>query len=444
MDIQLDKKSPIEGSIKVTLNEGDYQPKVEEKIREYARKANIKGFRPGKVPTGMIKKMYGTSIKVEEVNNVLSKSLTDYIKDNKLKILGDPLPDREQVKSIDWDTQKDFSFEYHIGLVDEFSYDISSKTKINSYKIEVDEKAIDETIENVRKQFGGHTHPEVVSEGDEIDVEVVQKDGEIKSEGVISLNDIEKKEQKIFIGAKADSTVEVDLSKAIKDENTLASLLNISGDEAKKIKGKFEVTIKKIHHSELAEINQDLFDKTFGKGVVESEEAFRDKIKSTIEDNYSRESNYLLERDIKDYLVDNIKINTPDQFLKNWLVESNEGKLSKEEVEKHYDEYLKDMKWDLISSRIAEDNDIKVENNDVVAKAKAMIIDQLGGPAVAEQLKDNLDMFANNYLQGQDGKNYMRLYNQVMFEKVIDHVKSSVTINEKKVNVEEFKKLASN
>jgi trigger factor len=444
LDIQLDKKSPIEGSIKVTLKEGDYQPKVEEKIKEYARKANLKGFRPGKVPTGMIKKMYGTSIKVEEVNNVLSKSLSDYIKESELKILGDPLPDREQVKSIDWDTQKDFTFEYHVGLVDNFSYDISPKTKVKKYKIEADKKAVEETLDNLRQQFGEHTHPEVVSEGDSVEVDITQKEGELKGEGSIKLDEVDKKEQKIFIGANVGDTLEVDLAKAIKDEAYLASLLDISAEEVKDVKGKFSITIKKVHHTEPAELNQELFEKTFGKDTVDNEKDFREKIKSTLEENYDRESEFLLERDIKNHLIEKTEIKTPDEFLKNWLIESNEGKLSREEVEKHYEDYLKDMKWDLISTRIAEDNDIKVEHSDVIGKAKEMIVEQLGGPAVAEQLRDNLDQFANNYLQGEDGKNYMRVYNQVMFEKVIKHVKENITVTEKKVDVEEFKKLASN
>lgn len=444
MDIQLDKKSPIEGSIKITLNENDYQPKVEEKIRDYAKKANLKGFRPGKVPPGVIKRMYGTSIKVEEVNQLLSKSLTDYIKDNKLKILGDPLPDRESVKDINWDSQKELTFKYDIGLVDEFQYDVSSKVKIKKYIIDVDKKVIEETIENLRKQFGPHSHPEKISAGDSIDVEITQNDGEIKSEGKIQLDEIEKKYQKEFIGANVNQTLEVELSKAFKDENELASLLDISSEESKNLKGKFNVTIKEIHHTEPAEINQELFDKTFGKGVVEDEKAFREKISETISENYNRESEFLLERDIKKYLIEKTSINTPDEFLKKWLVESNEGKLSKEEVEKHYNDYLKDMKWDLLSNKIATDNEIKVEHEDVKNKAKEMIIQQLGGPAVAQQLGDNLDTFADNYLKGQDGKNYMQVYNQVMNERIMDQVKQKITVTEKKVDLDEFKKIATN
>ncbi|MGK7390832.1 MAG: trigger factor [Candidatus Cyclobacteriaceae bacterium M2_1C_046] len=444
MDIQLDKKSPIEGSIKITLNQDDYQPKVDEKIRDYAKKANIKGFRPGKVPPGIIKRMYGTSIKVEEVNQVLSKSLTDYIKENNLKILGDPLPDRESVKNIDWENQKELTFKYDIGLVDEFDYDVSPKVKLKKYKIEADKKVIDETIDNLRKQFGPHSHPDTVAEGDAVEVEAVQKDGELKGEGQIQLEEVEKKYQKEFIGAKVEQTIEVELAKAIKDENTLSSLLDIPAEEAKDLKGKFSLTIKKVHHTEPAEVNQELFDKTFGKGVVEDEKAFRDKIKTTIEENYNRETEYLLERDIRNHFIEKTKVNTPDEFLKNWLVESNEGKLSKEEVEKNYDQYLKDMKWDLITNRIATDKDIKAEHEDVKGKAKEMIIQQLGGPAVAQQLGDNLDSFADNYLKGQDGKNYMQVYNQVMQERIMDFIKENITLTEKNIDVEEFKKIASN
>ena len=282
MDITLDKKSPTEASIKVTLNENDYQSNVEEKVKDYARKANIKGFRPGKVPTGIIRKMYGKSIVAEEVNSLLSKSLTDYIRENKIQIIGEPLPDMEKAGKIDWDNQKDFEFDYDIGLVDDFKYDISKKQKVKAYQIESDQKTIDETLDNVKKQFGNTTNPEVSEEGDDFYGSIHQVDGELSNDGLLKWEDINKKEQKKFIGLKPEESIEFDIQKTLKDDHTIAHLVDVGHDKAKELSGKFSFTLKNINRTESAEINQELFDKVFGPNAVKSEDEFLAKIKVTI------------------------------------------------------------------------------------------------------------------------------------------------------------------
>ena len=444
MDITLDKKSSTEASIKVTLKESDYQPNVEEKVKEYAKKANIKGFRPGKVPAGLIKKMYGKSIVVEEVNNILSKSLSDYIKKEDIQLIGEPLPDMDKAAKIDWDNQKDFEFDYAIGMVDKFTYDLSKKQKVTSYTIELDKKGLNETIDNVRKQFGTTTNPEIGQEGDSFYGELKQIDGELSNEGLISWDDLDKKEQKTFKGAKKGDVIELDIQKAFKDHHAAAHILDIGHDKAKELKGKFQFTIKNINRTEPAELNQDFFDKVFGKGVVKNEEEFTGKVKQTVEENYKRETEYFLDHTLRDHFVKNTKIDIPENFLKDWLLRSNEGKVTQEDVDREFDEYVKSLKWDLIKNKIATDNEIKVENDEVVDKAKSMILQQLGGPGAAEQLKDHLESFANNYLQAENGQNYMKVYSEVRDEKILKFIKEQVTITEKKVDVEEFKKIASN
>ncbi|WP_040497511.1 trigger factor [Fulvivirga imtechensis] len=444
MDITLDKKSSTEASIKVTLKESDYQPNVEEKVKDYARKANIKGFRPGKVPASLIKKMYGKSIVVEEVNHILSKSLSEYIKKEDIQLIGEPLPDMDKAANIDWDNQKDFEFDYAIGMVDKFTYDLSKKQKVASYTIELDKKGLDETIENVRKQFGTTTNPEVSQEGDSFYGELKQVDGDLSNEGLINWDDLDKKEQKTFKGAKPGDVIEFNIEKAFKDHHTAAHLLEIGHDKAKELKGKFQFTIKNINRTEPAEMNQDFFDKVFGKGAVNNEEEFNNKVKQTVEENYKRETEYFLDHSLREHFVKNTKIDIPENFLKDWLLRSNEGKVTQEDVDREFDEYVKSLKWDLIKNKVAEDNEIKVENDEVVDKAKSMILQQLGGPGAAEQLKDHLDSFANNYLQAENGQNYMKVYSEVRDEKILSFIKEQVTLAEKKVDLEEFKKIASN
>jgi trigger factor len=290
LNITLDKQSSTDGLIKINLTATDYQPKVEEKIKDYARKANIKGFRQGKVPTGVIKKMYGKSILVEEVNHIVSHSVSDYIRDQKLKILGDPMPNQEKAFGIDWDVQKDFEFEFQIGLVEDFTLELSPKAKVKSHTIEVDQKVIDETLEDLKKRFGNTTNPEASSANDSLYGDIV-KGGETDKKGsFITIEKVAKKEQKKFIGVKKDDVIEFEIEKVFSDPLSISQTLNISEDEAKTATGTYTFTVTNISQTEPAQMNQEFFDKVFGKDAVANEADFIEKIKTTIGENYNRET----------------------------------------------------------------------------------------------------------------------------------------------------------
>ena len=442
MEITLNKKNSTEGSIKIRLTEGDYQPHVEEKVKDYARKANIKGFRQGKVPTGVIKKMFGKSILVEEINHLLSHKLSDYIKENNLKILGEPLPDQQKAMSIDWDTQKNFEFDYEIGMVEDFSYELSSKVKVKSYPIEVDQKTIDETVSDLKKRFGKVSYPELSEISDNLFGELRAVDSDFKREhAFIGIENIEKKEQKKFVGLKKDEEVEFEISKLFSDDALTAQLLGQTPEEAKSAKGKCIFKVDTISRTEPAELNQELFDRVFGKDAVTSEEEFLNKIKETIAENYKRESDHFFEHHIEDYYVENTNINLPDNFLKTWLKTSSRGEVTDEVLEKEFELYKRGLKWDLVKNRIADDNKISVEADEVRAKAKDLIIAQFGGRAFAEQISDKLDGIADNYLQNENGQNFMKIYNQLRAEKILKLIREKITVQEKKVTVDEFKKI---
>ncbi len=444
MNITLDQPSATDGLIRITVSQSDYQPKVEEKVREYSRKMNIKGFRQGKVPTGVVRKMYGKSILVEEVNHLLSHSVSDYIKEKKLNILGDPIPNQEKARLIDWETQKDFEFEFQVGLVEEFTVDISSHVKIKSHPIEVDKAAIDEAMEDVKRRFGNITYPEVSGETDNLFGEVIDLEGNKKS-SYLPVGKINKGEQKKFIGLKKDDEVTFDIQSISSDAQTISQAINLPEEQAKEAKGSFTVKITNISHVEDAEVNQELFDKTFGKEVVKTEEEFLAKIKQTISENYQRETEHLLEHEIQHHLVDHTKINMPESFLKTWLKASGEGKITDEIIGKEFNDYKSGLQWDLIKNKIAEENKISVESTEVKTRAKLLIAQQFGGPAIAQQLGDKFDTIADNYLSGQDGKgeNFMRLYNQIRHEKIMKVIREKITVQEKSVSLEDFKKIAS-
>ncbi len=443
MNITLDQATPTDGIIRIQLAETDYLPKVEEKVREYSRKMNIKGFRQGKVPTGVVRKMYGRTILVEEVNHMLSHSVSDYIKEKKLTVLGDPIPNQEKARLIDWDNQKDFEFEFQIGLVEKFEIDLSSKMKITQYNIEVDDNVVQETIGDMKRRFGNVTNPELSTADDNLFGEVTGPDGTTKS-SYFQIPKITKAEQKKFIGARKDDLITFDVEKLTPDAAALSQMMNVTEAEAGNLKGSYTLKVTNISHMEPAEMGQELFDKVFGKDVVTSEEDFMTKIRETISENYQRESQHLLDHEIEHALVDHTRVNMPDGFLKAWLKATGDGKITDEVLEKEFEAYKKGLKWDLIKNKIAEELSVNVESGEVRERAKHLIAQQFGGPAIIDQLGDKFDAIADNYLSGQDGKgeNFMRVYNQVRYEKIMKAVKEKITVTEKKVTLDEFKKAA--
>jgi trigger factor len=449
LEITLNKKGTTEGLIKIKVSEGDYQPNVEEKVKDYARKATIKGFRQGKVPTGVIRKMFGKSILVEEINSLLSHKISDYIKENNLKILGEPLPNLDKSRTIDWDVQKDFEFEYQIGMVEDFTYELSNKTKVKGYKIELDKKVIDDTLNDLRKRFGKVTYPETSDVQDNLFGDLRAAEGDLpegqagfkRENALLAVEKIEKKEQKKFVGLKKEDEVEFEINKLFSDDELKAQLLGQSPEEAKNAVGKYILKINTISRTEASDINQELFDRVFGKDAVTTEEEFINKIKETIGENYKRETEHFLDHHIEDYFLDNTKINLPSDFLKSWLKSSSQGQVTDDILEKEFDQYIRGLKWDLIKTKIADDNKIAVEADEVRNKAKELITAQFGGPAFASQFGDKLDQFADNYLQNENGQNFMRLYNQLKHEKIMKLVKETIKVDEKGVSVDEFKKI---
>ena len=442
MDITLNKKDNTNASIKIILNEADYQPNVEQKIKEYRKNANIKGFRPGKVPASYIKKLYGKSILVEEINSMLSKSLTDYIKENDLKILGEPIPNQEDAAKIDWDNQKDFEFEYTLGLVDEFDIKLDDKFKVEKYVIEVTDKVMKETMDNLTKQHGDTESVEKSKVEDTLEGKLSTADGEVQEKVVLPIEDAEKKAQKQFVGVKKGDEIKFDIEKTFKSAEAKSRLLGQNETDAEAASGEYILTVSDIKRTKPAEINQELFDKVFGKDAVKTREEFDKKVKETIAENYDRETENLLNRDLVDSLVEKTKFELPDEFLKNWLLLSNEGKITQEQIDKEYDLYTKDLRFNLIKNKIAEANqeDIKVEHTDVMDYTKKMIAEQFGAYGMADQLGENMDSFAQNYLQGENGENYRKVYEEMLNKRVLDFIKDKITIKEKKVDLDGFKK----
>ncbi|MEI9921228.1 MAG: trigger factor [Bacteroidota bacterium] len=444
MNVTLDKQSVTDGTLKVSLAETDYAPKVEQKVREYSRKATIKGFRQGKVPSGVIKKMFGKSILVEEVNHMVSHGISDYIRENKLRILGDPIPNEEKARTIDWDNQKDFDFEFQIGMVDDFPVELSDKVKVASHPIEVSDKVIDDAITNTQRQYGERTFPEVSEATDNLHGEITLADGTTKS-SYIQIEKVDKKTQNKFIGVKNEDTITFNIEDLGSDE-LKSQVLNLDPNEVQSAKGEYTFKVTNVTRIIPAELNADLFEKVFGKDAVADEAAFREKVKETIQSNYNRETDHLLEHEIQHWYVDNTKIEMPETFLKKWILSSSNGQVDDETLQKEFAAYKDSLKWNLIVNKIADDNKVAVEPEEVKMRAKAQILEQFGGnAALAEQLGERFDGIVENYLQGQDGKGdqFMKIYNQLRMEKILKVIREKIDIKEKKVSLEEFEKLVA-
>ncbi|MFC0262240.1 trigger factor [Fontibacter flavus] len=442
MEITLDKHSANQASVKIKLNEADYQPKVDAKLKDYAKKAVIKGFRPGKAPVSMVKRMYGTSVLVDEINNILSSSLNDYLKSQTFRILGDPLPVIEDADKINWETQKEFDFEYKIGFVEDVKVELGDQLEATSYSIDMDEKEVENTIENLRSQYGKMTNPETSEENDFLYGDLKAEDGSFEKTFSLPLSKVDGRSLKKFIGLKKGDVVELDPSKAIKED--LVSTVGVSEEEAAKLSGKFTFTVQNINRTELAELNQEFFDKLFGEGQVDSEEALKNKVREIMAENYNKELKVFSDEKLKDKLIASANIDLPEVFLKEWLLRANDGKVTAEQVEKEYPIYAKQLSWTIISNELASANEIQAEHEDVIEKTKEMIREQFASSGLGAQLEASMDMFVDNYLKGNEGQNYMQMLTSVQNDKVLAFVKEKANVKEEKITVDKFQDLLAN
>ncbi len=471
LEITLDKKGNSEASIKIVLREEDYQPQVEEKVKTYRKQANLKGFRPGKVPVGLIKKMYGKNIKIEQINELLARALPQYIQENNLKIVGEPLPDRESAKNIDWESQAEFEFSYEVGYVNDFAYDLSDAVTVIKHVIPVTDEKVDETITDLRKRFGKFQDAEGASERGDLltgvisevkaaeerpaDTETQEATSEnevetsetedLTTETKIELSSLSDEQASAFVGAQVGDEVFFSLRAVFPEDEAVADLLNFSyeDEEISHIDGEFSFCVDKIGRQLPAELNQELFDQVFGTDAVKNEAEFRDKVREAVQDNYQRQSDALLDRDVQDHLVTATDIEIPEEFLRKWLLDSERNDFTEEQVSAEFGDYVKNLKWSLLSNKIAEDREVKVDHEEVRQKAKEMLLAQFGMMGSNFGDDERFQDIIDNYLQRDNAENYLRTFEQVRNQKLIDAVKEVITIEEKEVTLEEFNEQAA-
>ncbi|MCX7636991.1 MAG: trigger factor [Cyclobacteriaceae bacterium] len=439
MEITLEKKNKTEGLLTIRLAKTDYQQRFEEKLKEYARHAQIKGFRQGKVPSGLIKKMYGKSILADEIQALLNQHVGDYIRNNKLNIVGDLMPLTPSFTPGDVDTLDDIEMQFHIGMADDFKCELSDKIKLTRYRIEVADKAVEETVENLRKRFAKTTYPEISEAGNDLMGSIQSEDGSLQAMAYLKYDWLTPEAQKLTAGRKKDDEIELLLPDMVASPEYLSRMFSVKAEDEEKLKGRFKFKVLTISRSEPAEINQELFDRVFGKDTVTSEEAFLQKIRETIERNYAREAEALLHHEIEDYLIEHTKISLPENFLRNWLKADNEGKITDEVLDKEFPSFLRSLKWSLIKKKIAEEHQVSVATEEVTQRAANMLIQEFG---TSEAVMSQLDKLVNNYLTHENGRNFNRLYDQIQLEKIMGIIKDKIKISEKTISFEEFRKIA--
>lgn len=326
MNIIKENIDDLNATLKVNIEKTDYEDKVEKVLRDYRRKANIKGFRPGMVPFGLIKKIYGKAVQLDEINKIVSEGIQKYLTDEKIEILGDPLPEIDDDEVIDFDTQQNFNFSFELGLAPQFEIKLSKKNKVNYYEIIVDEKMKNDYVENYKRRFGQFTKPEKSVETDMLKGNIVALDDKknvlpdgLSAENTVLSIDIIKDEKikKHFIGKSVDDTIDFDLRKAFPSDIEIAGILNKQKDEVSQVMGKFRFTIKEINRFRPAEIGKELFDKVYGEGIINSEEDFMKRNEVDIIRNLKQESGYRLRYDIKKLTIDKTEFSCLKNSLKD-------------------------------------------------------------------------------------------------------------------------------
>ena len=425
MNITKNTTDKLNAVLTVTVDKADYQEKVVDVLNQYRKTANIKGFRKGQVPMSFVKKQYEQAIIFDTVNELLQKSVSEYINTEKLSILGNPVP---VMKDVDWDAEQ-LSFDFELGLAPEFDVDLS-KVDVESFKVKVEDEEIQKYVDNFAARFGSlkslaEAEAEAVLKVD------AQVEGEEAKPTFVRLEDL--KDTAAFIGKKVGDVVEVNSNDIFDTTEEAIQQLNTEVAE-----GGVNVTytIKEINKAEKAEVNQELFDKVYGEGTVDSEEAFRNKIKEESENMYSKESDKQIINDVVSKLLDTVKFDLPTEFLTKWLISSNENVSTEEQAKEELAKMDKGLRYQLIEAKIAEVNNVEVNAEEVKEAAFAAIKDQLKMYGQTSIPEETLQQIAMSALQNQE--EYNRLSYQVFTDKMLDIFKNNVKLNEKEVTFDEF------
>ena len=436
MNITKENVDALNAVVKVEISAADYQDKVAKILQDYRKKADIPGFRKGQVPLGMVKKQYGKSIMIDEVNKLLQESLNNFLIEEKLDILGNPLPKMQD--DFSWDAD-DYSFEFELGLAPEFEVNLDAKKKVTKYNIVADKELIDKEVVNIQKRFGKIVPQENVVEGVNITGTFVNQEKEINKKSTIALDTIDgKSNQKLFKGAKIGDVIELNSKGLFDDSHKLMGALGLTHDEIHGLEIPLTFTIEEINATELAEVNQELLDKVFGPDVVKTEEELRARIKEDAEKQFLTQADQQLLNAVTEYLVENTKFELPAEFLKKWLAVAGEKPMTTEQASEEYEKSEKGLRYQLIEGKVLKNNNIKLDFEELKDFTKGFVKVQMAQYGQLNPEEKELDDIVQRVLSNQDEAK--RLQEQLVSQKLLTFYKENITFKEKEVNYEEFVK----
>ena len=434
MNIVENRIDDLNLELTLSIVKEDYAENVKKRLADFRKKADIKGFRKGMVPMSLVEKMYGQNALVDAVNDVISEGLNNYIHENNLRVLGEPLPSEEHIQN-EWVNGSEFTFKFDLAQNPEISFELSKEDEVVYYTITVTEAAKKEMKDNLLKQYGSLEEGKKAKEEDLIIVHFEQ--GETKVEGTyVALRNVAEAARKSFVGVKPGDVLDVNVNEAFENETDRASMLKVSKDELATLDPMFKMTVKNVKTFVNAPLTEESFEKIFG---VKTEAEFDAKIEERIRAEYAQEADFRFSKDAKTYLLDKAGVQIAEKFLKRWVFVVNEGKFTMEDIEKDWDLFIVDYKWQMVRSYLMEKYGVKIEEADLLASAKGFAAYQFAMYGMNNVPDEQLEAFAKNILsQEEQGR---RILDQVENEKTFAAVREVVTLKKKKISVEKFREL---
>ena len=443
MQISFHKKNPTEASITIKMQKADYQARVAKRIKAYSKKTSLKGFRPGSVPASLIQQMYGRSILMDEVNKLLSEALVQYLQENEVPVLGEPMPVLDKMEALDWAHQQDFEFEYTIGMAGEFTCELSKQLQVTEYKItSVAKQTVHDLVAQLRKTHG---KLEVVAKSAAHDVihgELHYPAQDFKVPTKITVEEVAKEGRAVFIALSPKDKITFDVKHVLQKDTKLPGVTDKMHEAMLSLGGQAVFTVEQIHRLSPAALEQALFDKVLGQAMAQSEQDFREKLQARLMQNKQQEADSHLARSIQTALLKEAAIALPDDFLKRWL-QKKSNKVPEEQIEAYYQQYAKELQWALLIEKLTKEHNLQVTREEVVEEVQQRFQAALGSSEVPQQLPaQNIAQLTQNFLEENNGKNYRQMYENVQARKLINFVKDQITIVTQEVSAEEFDKLA--
>ena len=434
MKIEQNRIDDLNLEVTLSVAKEDYSDNRKKKLNGYRKNAEIKGFRKGMVPMSLVEKMYGQQALVDAVNDAISEGLNNFIQENNIRVLGEPLPAEEQA-SHEWVDGNEFTFKFDIASNPEVNFELSKEDEVTYYTITVTEAAKNEMKENLLRQYGSLEEGEAAKGEDFIIVDFEQ--GETKVEGTyVALRNVAEAARKSFVGVKPGDVLDVNVNEAFENETDRASMLKINKDELANLDPMFKMTVKNVKTFVSAPLTEETFEKIFG---VKTEAEFDAKVEERIRAEYAQEADFRFSKDAKAYLVEKANLTLAEKFLKRWVYVVNDGKFTMEDIEKEWDLFIADYKWQMVRDYIMRKYEVVVNDEDLLASAKGFAAYQFAMYGMNNVPEEQLEAFAKNILSQEEQSR--RIYDQVENEKTVAAVREVVTLKKKKISVEKFREL---